>query len=221
MKIIIPVKSQSERIINKNFRPFYKNMSLTDILVEKLLKIVNSRDIYISCDDTSIMEMCKSYEINFVKRDKVLIHNETPMSKVITEVVDSIPGDDDIMWCLVTDPLFNSYRACIEKWRSLDKKKYDSLCVVYNLTEYILDSDFKPINFGLGENHVPTQNLKKMYLLNNTLFIIQRESLFKNQYYIGEKPYWFIPDNFSIDIDTEQDFKAAQILYEDFEEWIE
>ena len=45
MKIIIPVKSQSERIINKNFRPFYKNMSLTDILVEKLLKIVNSRDM--------------------------------------------------------------------------------------------------------------------------------------------------------------------------------
>lgn len=215
MKIVIPVKSRSERINNKNFRPFYKDMSLTDILIQKLLNIVDKRYIYVSCDDMPVMEMCKKYGINFLKRDDILTYNDTPMSKVITEVVHSVPGDDDIMWCLVTDPLFDSYRECLEKWKSLDKEKYDSLCVVYGLREYILDSNFKPLNFGFGEKHVPTQDLNNNYLLNNTLFIIKREAVFKNKYYIGEKPYWFISDNFSIDIDTEQEFRIAQIIYED------
>ena len=34
---IIPVKHKSERVKNKNFRPFYENLSLLEIKIKQLL----------------------------------------------------------------------------------------------------------------------------------------------------------------------------------------
>lgn len=213
MKVIIPVKSNSERVRNKNFRSFYKELSLTDILIKKLLNTFEGRDIYLSCDDVEKKKLCDKYGINFLLRDKQLIYNKTPMSKVITEVVKQIPGNDDIMWCLVTDPLFDDYGGCYKKWQEIKDSKYDSLVVVYPSKEYILDSDYKPIGFGFGTKHIPTQYLKPIYMLKNTVFIIKKEAVFQSNYYIGEQPYWYNAYNFSIDIDNENEFQIAQILY--------
>ena len=213
MKAIIPVKSNSERVKNKNFRRFYNDLSLLDILIIKLTRVMDSKDIYVSCDDISAKMICDKYNVNYIERDKSLIDNDVPMSKVITEVVRSVPGEDDIVWCLVTDPLFDSYAECFDIWNNLDKEEYDSLCVVYNFREYILDENFEPIGFGFGKDHIPTQMLKNKYLLNNTAFFIKRQAVYDNEYYIGKKTYWYVANNISVDIDTEKEFKLAQVLY--------
>lgn len=214
MKAIIPAKKCSTRVKDKNFREFYKGDSLTDILIKKLLKVLDGSDIYLSSDDESLIELCDKYGINFLKRNTELTSNSTPMSKVITEVVKDVPGTDDIMWCLVTDPLFDAYDECVKIWEGLDKKNYDSLCIVYEYKGYMLDESFKPMGFGFGVDHIPTQNLKSKYMLNNTMFMIQRKAVFDNQYYIGKKPYWFVAKNYSVDIDTEMEFEMAKVLYE-------
>lgn len=213
MKVIIPVKSNSERVKNKNFRPFYDELSLTEILIKKLLNIFDGKDIYMSCDDINRKRLCDKYGINFLLRDKELTNNSIPMSTVITEVVKQIPGNDDIMWCLVTDPLFDDYRGCYNKWKELGDSKYDSLVVVYPSKEYILDSNYTPIGFGFGEKHIPTQYLEPNYMLKNTVFTIKRKAVFECKYYIGKQPYWYNAYNFSIDIDNENEFQIAQIIY--------
>lgn len=213
MKIVIPVKSNSERVKNKNFRPFFKNYSLTDLLIEKLSKIASSKDIYVSCDDPGRKDQIEDWGANFVLRKKELVSNDTPMSKVICEVVKLIPGNDPIMWCLVTDPLFDSYEQCLKTWRKIDQTQHDSLVVVYPQKSYVLDPQYQPINFGMGIHHVPTQYIKPVYVLNNTLFIVRRDALFQYQYYIGKHPYWYEANNLSVDIDTEDEFKMAQVIY--------
>lgn len=214
MKVVIPIKSCSSRVQNKNFRPFYKNYSLTDLLIKKLINVVSPENIYLSCEDSSKKYISDKYGVKFILRSEELVSNEVPMSKVITEIVKRIPGDDDIMWCLVTDPLFNDFHNVISTWNTLDHYKYDSLVVVYPFQEYILDSNYNPIDFGFGEFHVPSQHLKIKYRLNNTLFIIKRNALYENKYYIGSNPYWYHANNLSVDIDTENDFKLAKIIYE-------
>lgn len=44
IKVVIPLKTNSERVLNKNLRPFYKEESLFDIKAKQLLKIFNPTD---------------------------------------------------------------------------------------------------------------------------------------------------------------------------------
>ena len=67
MKVLIPAKSNSIRIYNKNFRDFYNNESLVELLIKKLLKIFNSSDIYLSCDEDK-KDLTDKYNINLAKR---------------------------------------------------------------------------------------------------------------------------------------------------------
>lgn len=75
MKVLIPAKSNSIRIYNKNFRDFYNNESLVELLIKKLLKIFNSSDIYLSCDEDK-KDLTDKYNINFLKRSKELCGND-------------------------------------------------------------------------------------------------------------------------------------------------
>jgi N-acylneuraminate cytidylyltransferase len=63
MKIIIPVKSTSTRVENKNFRSFWKGLSLTEILLQKLL-FKGAENIFISCDDPSKESLAIQYGCN-------------------------------------------------------------------------------------------------------------------------------------------------------------
>jgi len=102
MKIIIPVKSTSTRVENKNFRPFYGDLSLTEILLKKLL-FMGPNNIFIKyCD------------------------NDTPLPDVIRQVVNQIPYDEEIAWCQATDPMFNDHIKAFAEWE-INKKNHDSL----------------------------------------------------------------------------------------------
>ncbi|HEU3700821.1 hypothetical protein V2O93_04940 [Streptococcus pneumoniae] len=214
MKVVIPAKRKSMRVTDKNFRNFYQNSSLIDILLDKLLLLFKPCDIYLSSDDEEIQNYCSEKKINFIYRNNYYCNNDTPMSEVINYICGKIPGDDEILWCLCTDPLFNKYEDVIEKWDQV-KMVHDSLVVLYERKVYCLNSDFTYINFDTGLNHVPTQEVKPIYQLNNTLFIAKRSVInSENYYFSSNNNYWYIDKDFSIDIDTEEDFKIAQLIYE-------
>ncbi|KST91474.1 Acylneuraminate cytidylyltransferase [Lactococcus lactis subsp. lactis] len=216
MKIIIPAKTSSIRVKNKNFREFYQRESLVDILVNKLLKVVGPNDIYLSTDSEEIKTYCENKGINYTHRSPKFCDNDTPISDVVKEIVKSIPGEDDIAWCCVTDPLFDEFENVFERWR-INKQQYDSLAVIYEEPSYVLSNNFEFLNFGIGKSHVSTQKIKPFYFLHNTIFISKRKEINKNSYYFGENNYWYISNEFSIDIDTEAQFRAAQLIYEDNE----
>ena len=114
---IIPVKKTSERVPNKNFKPFNSNGdSLLDITIKKLRDIEEIDHIYISSDKKDIKIKNKE-KLSILERDKEYCNNITPWSDVISNIAETIPENDNsiIMWCHSTTPLFNSYSDSLKK----------------------------------------------------------------------------------------------------------
>lgn len=226
MKAIIPVKDCSTRVPNKNFKDFYNGHSLFDITVQKLLKSIAPTDIYMSCENASRKLLADQWGINFITRDPILADNDTPFYDVFNGICDQIPGEDDIAWCQVIDPMFDSYQECFDIWnngyeileagaycRKRVQDEHDSLVVAYPHKDYFLNSSHQPEGFGFGRWHKKSQLLPIKYQLTFTLSILTRESIKSCGYFVGAKPYWYHANNKHVDIDTEADFTLAQHVY--------
>ncbi len=212
LKIIIPLKTNSERIPNKNLRPFLGNKSLFDIKAEQLLKCFDPKDVWCSSENPEVEQIVKKYGFNFHLRDISLTTKNTRENKLVKTIVDSIPGKPDIMWCQVTQPLFNEFSKLLETYHNLDKK-YDSICVVKKFRHHLLDDKGNPVNFNFGYWHKISQDLPKLYEVAWAAFIMRREMLEQAWYQIGRNPYLFETQKPLIDIDEISDFEIASILY--------
>lgn len=213
MKAVIPAKASSSRVPDKNFRPFCGNRSLFDLAVQKVLKVLDPTDVYLSCEDPDKARLADQWGINFLPRDPWLAENATPFTDVVRGVCADVPGDDDVMWAQVCDPLFDNHSQCADIWTKV-RADHDSLVVVHPVRGYLLDKDFAPLGFGFGPWHVPSQMLPPLYRFGFTLSILSRHSIERIGYPIGEQPYWFIGPEDTVDIDTEQDFRMARLLYQ-------
>jgi CMP-N-acetylneuraminic acid synthetase len=210
MKVVIPAKASSTRVPNKNYREFYGNKSLVDILVEKLLRVLSPSDIYLSCESPARETVAKWHGINFHLREEMLCRNETPLPDVVRGICGAIPGTDPIMWCECIDPLFDGHGEALYQFQSAD---CDSLVVVHPERSYILDGRHQPIGFGFGPWHTPSQWLPQHYRLNFTCSILTRRAVQDCGYMVGVRPLWFDASTPFIDIDTEEDFRIAQVIY--------
>lgn len=214
MRAIIPAKASSTRVPNKNWREFYKGLSLVDINIMALLDAgLDAGDIYVSCEEFEPMDAVKSrFGVNPVLRDEWLCYNETSISDFIRGTRDLVGWGGDIIWSQVCDPLFTQHREVIQAWQ--DKgPEIDSICVVHPVRQYLLDPQFHPIGWGFGSGHVPSQLLPTLYQMPFTMSILTRQCIREVGYHVGERPLWYASEGHHIDIDTEQDFRAAQALY--------
>ena len=216
MRAIIPAKANSERVPDKNWRPFHGSSSLVDINIEALLNAgIRHADIHVSCEDAERLERLKRrWGVSTLLRDISLCDNAVPLTDWIRSVCNQVPGDDDLIWSQVCDPLFDEHRAVVGTWQNVKANGRDSLCVVHPLTAYLLDENFCPVGWQWGEWHTPSQHLPKMYTFPFTLSILTREAIERTGYHIGAKPSWHISRGDSIDIDTPADFELAQTKYE-------
>lgn len=209
MKAIIPAKASSLRVPDKNFRPFFGEKSLVDLVAEKLLKLLDPKDIYLSSEDGSKEAVAEKHGINFLIREPALACNDTPMPDYIKGICDLVPTDD-IAWCQVIDPMFDAYGEAFDMW---DKSDADSLVVVYPQKEYFLNENYVPEGFGFGHWHVKSQLLPVKYHLTFTLSVLTSECVKKHGYFVGANPVWFHASNHHVDIDTMEDFELAQSIY--------
>lgn len=217
MKAVILGKASSRRVKHKNYRPFYGKLSLTDILLEKLVKVLDKDDIYLSCEDETFREVADKWGIHFIHRDKKYTMLETNTVDVVRGVCKDIPGDDDILYCSCMDPLFDDYVNLFRVWEDV-KGEHDSLNVVYPLKNYYLDQNHNPIGFGFGHWHKYSQFISPMYQISWANEILSRKCIEECGYMVGENPFWYDAYNPILDIDTEKDWKHAQIVYAAYRE---
>ena len=212
LKIAIPLKTNSMRVRNKNLRPFYGDKSLFDIKAEQLLKVFNPEDIYVSCEDINVKEHVEKYGFHFLLRDMALTPNSALWSDVIKDIVTKIDDTSDIMWVQVTQPLFDDFRGVLSKWKEI-YDDYDSLTVVQKLRHHILNEYGMPVNFNFGYWHKVSQELPSYYLVTWACFCMKREMLRQCYYNIGKHSYLYDTEANLVDIDTEDDFELAQLIY--------
>ena len=217
MKAVILGKAGSTRVKNKNYRPFYEDMSLVDILLEKLVKVMRREDIFLSCEDEKFRYVSEKWGINFIHRDETYTLLATNTVDVVRNVCKDVPGEDDILYCSGMDPLFDNYSELFATWE-LARETHDSMNVVYPIKNYYLDQNHNPIGFGFGYWHKYSQHIPPIYQISWANEILTRKSIDTCGYMVGENPYWFEAFNPTIDIDTEQDWELAQILYKYYRE---
>lgn len=215
IKIAIPLKTNSLRVPNKNLKPFYGNLSLFDIKIRQLLDVFSANDIYVSSEDPHVGELCDKYGANFLQRDISLTPNEAPWTDVVRDVVGNLPPNSDVMWVQVTQPLFNDFGGVIRKWNDV-YDDVDSLAVVRRISHHVLDERAHPVNFEFGYWHKISQDLPTLYEVTWACFCMKRDMVDATGYQIGRRPFMYETDAHLVDIDAEQDFEVAGILYDHY-----
>lgn len=217
--IFLPCRSSSVRIKNKNIKKFSNiKFGLFELKLSQLMLVKGIQNIIVSTNDKKILNYLKKKII------KKLIIDKRPdylcSSKVSTdELVKYVPNiikSDHVLWTHVTSPFFQAkdYENAIKVYKK-NIKRNDSLMGVTKIQDFIYDTK-KPINFNKRkEKWPPTQSLRKLFVVNNSIFLTSKRNYINLNDRIGKNPFLLeIKKIKSFDVDWPEDFKIAENIYE-------
>jgi CMP-N-acetylneuraminic acid synthetase len=217
--IFLPCRSSSVRIKNKNIKKFSNiKFGLFELKLAQLMLVKGVQNIIVSTNDKKILNYLKK------KITKKLIIDKRPdylcTSKVSTdELVKYVPKvikSDHVLWTHVTSPFFRAkdYDDAIKVYKK-NIKRNDSLMGVTKIQDFIYDTK-KPINFNKKKQKwPPTQSLRKLFLVNNSIFLTSKKNYINLNDRIGKNPFLLeIKKIKSFDVDWPEDFKIAENIYE-------
>ena len=224
MKIscFLPVRSGSERILNKNTKDFAGiSGGLLSIKLNQLIDCENFEEVVLSTDDAKAIEIAENINknsvrtIRIVERPKYLALSKTSLSDLIMYAGD-ICKFDHILWTHTTSPFINGekYHEVIKHFENLSSE-YDSLMTGFALQSFLWNiKKGDIINRGDSNEKWPrTQDLEKLYEIDNGIFIVDRKQYLEGNR-VGKNPYIYELDKISkLDIDDEIDFEIAELLF--------
>lgn len=216
----LPTRKGSERVKNKNTRPFAGIQGgLVEIKIRQLLSTKHVDEIILSTNDEICMEVVQKFTLDrrlrIVARPDNLCLSSTNLQDLIC-YVPTITDADHILWGHVTTPLAgaNEYDKGIELYFSKLHEGYDSLVGVTELKNFLLNREGKLINNTTNIPWPRTQDLEPLYEINHTMFLAKREVYIEQKNRIGVNPMLHVMDEIhSFDIDWEDDFAIAEVMY--------
>jgi CMP-N,N'-diacetyllegionaminic acid synthase len=210
MTAVVAVRAGSQRIKNKNIRPF-SDTNLLELKLQLLIKVKNIDEIIVNSDSDAMLKIAEKYNVKAQKREAYFASSEATNSdfhKHIGEVTSS----DFIFLAPVCSPFISVKRheEAIDLFLNSD---CDSLTSC-ELVKGHLWLDGKPINYSL-ENVPNSQDLPDIKKLNYGISIIEKKSMIKRKSVVGLNPKFIVIDEIeSTDIDDPVTFKTAEVLYE-------
>lgn len=222
--IVVPTRKGSQRVKNKNTRPFanFEN----GLLELKLKQLQNVKDatIYLSSNDEASIEIAKQFNENnaqfkIVERPEALCLDTTLLTDLI-QYLPTIIEEEHILWTHVTSPMVSSdiYQKSIDTYFEKREEGFDSLMSVHKVQEFLWSKEKGAIVNTKNKNvrWPRTQDLEPYYQINSGIFIAAKECYLAGDR-VGKTPYLFEMNALeSTDVDWEEDFKIAEALYEKF-----
>ena len=216
----LPTRKGSERVKNKNTRPFADiEGGLVENKIKQLLSTKHIDEILFSSNDEMCIAIAEKYtsdsRLRIIPRPNELCLSTTNLQDLIC-YVPTITNADDILWGHVTTPLVEAkvYDTAIEQYLSKIIKGYDSLVSVKELKNFLLNQEGKLVNNTTNIPWPRTQDLEPLYEINHAIFLAKRSVYTEQKNRIGQKTLLYIMDEIhSKDIDWEEDFKIAEIMY--------
>lgn len=215
----LPTRKGSERVKKKNTRPF---ASVEDGLIgNKIAQLVQSRlidEIIVSSNDEECIKIAEKYNdsrIRIIERPERLCTSQTNLQDLIM-YVPTITDAEHILWGHVTTPIIGAeeYDKAIMKYFASLEEGYDSLVGVKELRNFLLNHEGRIINNTTDIPWPRTQDLETLYEINHTMFIASRGVYQEKKNRLGDRPYLYVMDGMlSFDIDWEEDFKMAEMIY--------
>lgn len=219
MKItaVIPVRKGSQRVKDKNLRPF-AGTTLLDNKIKMLLKVPEIDEIIVNTNSEAAIEFVEieysGTKVRAQRREEYYASSQCSGSdffKHLGEVTDT----DIFIYTPCTSPFVKpeTISSCIKQFLyNIDKNDYDCVSTVSSIKEFLW-LDGKAVNYD-PLNAPNSQNLPNVVALNFGTTVVSRENLIKNHNIIGKKPDFVITSDIeAIDIDTPLDFYIAEQMY--------
>jgi CMP-N-acetylneuraminic acid synthetase len=219
---IIPVRTGSKRLANKNILDFFgKPMFVHTVQAAIKSKIFD--EIHVSTESSKVVEICKKYnlQVKFL-RTKELASDDASLESVCSFVLDKFDKEYGLTFdnfCLLwaTAPLRDS-GDIIASYNLLTKGSD----AVVSVTDYDLPvfcaqevdcNDFLVPKFP-EMFWLPSQKMPKVYCDNGALCWVRVEAFMNEGIWMPKKtrPY-FMNKNRSVDIDTQEDLILAKYYY--------
>lgn len=213
---IIPIRSQSKGIKNKNIKKLI-NKPLVCYAIDESLKSNIFQSIIIATDSSSYIKKIKliyrnNKKVLFFKRSKKSSTSNAKTSVVIKEVLKDFFIFDNIFLIQATSPLIKS-KDIRSAYSLFVKKNYESLFSSYLTTKFFWKKKKKTmqsINYDY-KRRLPRQKLKKQYVENGAIYIF-KYNLFKKfrNVLFGRIGTYIMEEDRSVDIDDKKDFQKAK-----------
>ena len=211
---VVPARKGSQRVKNKNFKPFCGKNLLTH-KIEVLKKINQIDEIIINTDSDEAIKIAKDLGVSFKRREKYYANSECTNSEFWSHIAETTDSSL-IMFTNCTSPLVKeeTYVKIIDSFGA-SKSSNDSINTVTEIKEYLY-LDNKPLNFNPSK--APnSQNLPEIVKLNFAVNILSKEHMFKRKSLIGNKPLFYKLDDIEgFDINSNYEFEFAEYLFKKY-----
>lgn len=233
---IFPVKTNSERVPEKNFRevyaPGYGKAPLFTILPSKIHRVCKEYNIphliVMDTDSDKVKEWCRianpTDQVVFesIDRPKELCTNQSGGNLLLRKAVERLNLKDTpfitpasrsstILWqCFCTTP-FLSKKTIYWTIRLVESQfNFDSVLTVKKEQGFFWNSQGYPIGGYRPEIMLPTQHTRPIYKEIHGMFGIKYKAFERFGCRTGESPLFsVVPEEEAVDIDWEKDWKKA------------
>lgn len=217
---IIPARKKTKRLPGKNLKSLL-GKPLIAYTIESALKSESLNKIIVSTDDEKTVKIAKKFgaDVPFLRPQELAEYN-TSMLDVVKHATDFLEKKgykfDAIVILPPTSPLRNHYH--IKKAIQLfERSKADTLTAVYESKlhpywywkvkkEYLI-TYFDKKKFLLERHELP-----KALVENGSILVVKRKILESNTLYGDKVVPYIMPEKFSVDIDTIEDFIFSKII---------
>ncbi|MGO4913015.1 acylneuraminate cytidylyltransferase family protein [Leeuwenhoekiella sp. W20_SRS_FM14] len=213
--IIIPARANSQRLPGKNMK-MLGDLPLIGHSIN-FSRQVGFEEITVTTNDFEVATYAKSKDVNVIHRPDELAGNQEPVISAIQHVLESVVEEYDAVILLQpTNPL-RPVTLLKEAIQIFEEENCDSLMTV-SRNEHklgtIINNRFTPYNYKMGQR---SQDLEPLYYENGLLYIFKTE-LVQEGRLLGDNNYPLIVNHpfAEIDIDTEADFKKAELYLNHF-----
>jgi len=221
---IVPARGGSKTIPRKNIRLLNGKPLIYYTIVEALKSRFIGR-IIVSTEDDEIAQIGKKYGAQVIVRPPQLAQDDTPSLPVFQHVIEYLEEAEGLVVETIvvlqpTSPLRTAQDIdrAIQEFLETGCDSVVSVCEVEHPPQwmYVLDHDkLKPFLKG-GGSITRRQDAPKLYRPNGAVYVTRRNIIMKKNKLLGSdtRPY-IMPAERSIDIDTELDFRLAEMLIKD------
>ncbi|TLP75564.1 cytidylyltransferase domain-containing protein [Nesterenkonia sphaerica] len=219
---VVPCRAGSERVANKNTRPFAGfDRGLLELKLTQLAAVEELAEIIVSTNDPVVSEYAARFSteqdqrVTVVQRPDELGRSSTPMSEFI-QYLGRLREDGTMLMTHVTHPLLAAagFRDLISRWRTAAADGHDSLLTVTKLHAFLWDADGKPFNYDAAAEKWPrSQDIPPLFEVNHAAYLIPFRRVREVGDRVGERPFMHEMSGEAVmDIDWEDQFQLLNDL---------
>jgi len=217
---IIPARGGSKRLLRKNILPIL-GKPLIEFPISAAIKCGLFTSVIVSTEDDEIAQIARSAGSQVIMRPPELCDDRSTVVQVCSHVLNSLATIDQIpeyFCCIYATAIFLTADDLRESFDLLNQKPEADF--VMGVSEF----NFQPVQALEQEKGylalkwaeykgVQSQFQPKLVASNGTLYWARSSFFFDIKSFYGKRLKGYnIPQFRAVDIDTEQDFKMAEIL---------